>query len=210
LVKVPQRPEKSADDVVVNGADPESGRERVMRAAYDLFSRQGTRTVGVDAVIGEAGVAKMTLYRNFASKDDLILAFLERREALWTQGWVQTESQRRGDTPAQRLLAIFEIFGEWFARPDFEGCSFVTTLLEVTDRDSPVRQASVQHLANIRSYLRVLAAEASVQNPDSFARQWHILMKGSIIAAAEGDTQAAARARELGILLLGHHGIATS
>ncbi len=201
------KPEKSADDVVVDSADRESGRERVMRAAYGLFSRQGTRTVGVDAVIGEAGVAKMTLYRNFASKDDLILAFLERREVLWTHGWVQAESRRRGDTPAQRLLAIFEIFGEWFARPDFEGCSFVTTLLEVTDRGSAVRQASVQHLANIRSYLQELAAEAGAADPDSFARQWHILMKGSIIAAAEGDTHAAARARELGILLLDHHGI---
>ena len=218
------KPEESADEavvvvhdpadpesgriVVVDPADPESGRERVMRAAYDLFSRQGTRTVGVDAVIGEAGVAKMTLYRNFASKDDLILAFLERREALWTHGWVRAESQRRGDTPAQRLLAIFEIFGEWFAQPDFEGCSFITTLLEVTARDSPVRNASVVHLANIRGYLCELATEAGVEDSDSFARQWHILMKGSIVAAAEGDIHAASRARELGMLLLDHHGIA--
>jgi AcrR family transcriptional regulator len=224
LVIVLPKPEESADEavvvvhdpadpesgrvVVVDPADPESGRERVMRAAYDLFSRQGTRTVGVDAVIGEAGVAKMTLYRNFASKDELILAFLERREALWTHGWVRAESQRRGHTPAQRLLAIFEIFGEWFAQSDFEGCSFITTLLEVTARDSPVRNASVMHLANIRGYLCELAAEAGVEDPDSFARQWHILMKGSIVAAAEGDIHAATRARELGMLLLDHHGIA--
>ncbi|MGH3874150.1 MAG: TetR/AcrR family transcriptional regulator [Pseudonocardiaceae bacterium] len=207
---VRQRPEKPADEIGADGADPGSGRERVMRAAYELFSRHGTRAVGVDAVIGAAGVAKMTLYRNFASKDNLILAFLERREVRWTHGWVRAESRRRGATPAQRLLAIFEIFGEWFARPDFEGCSFVTTLLEVADQDSPVRQASVRHLANIRAYLCELAAEAGVADPDSFARQWHILMKGSIVAAAEGDTQAAARARELGILLLSHHGIATS
>ncbi|MDQ3905696.1 MAG: TetR/AcrR family transcriptional regulator [Actinomycetota bacterium] len=199
---------ESADVVTVVNGDAESGRERVMRAAYDLFSQFGTRTVGVDAVIGEAGVAKMTLYRNFASKDDLILAFLERREAQWVQGWVRAESQRRGETPAERLLAIFELFGEWFARPDFEGCSFVTTLLEVTDRDSAVRQACVKHLANIRSYLCELATEAGVADPDAFARQWHILMKGSIISAAEGDTQAAARARELGVLLLKEHGIA--
>jgi len=179
-----------------------------MRAAYDLFSRLGTRTVGVDAVIGEAGVAKMTLYRNFASKDDLILAFLERREKNWSQSWVQAESQRRGETPAQRLLAIFELFDEWFARPDFEGCSFVNTLLEVTNPDSPVRQASIKHLANIRSFLCQLAAEAGMADPDAFARKWHILMNGSLIAAAEGDTQAAARARELGVLLLKEHGIA--
>ena len=201
---------KGTKNVAVSNADAESGRERVVRAAYTLFSRQGTRAVGVDAVIGEAGVAKMTLYRNFASKNDLILAFLERRENLWTHGWVQAESSRRGGTPAQRLLAIFEIFGEWFARPDFEGCPFVTTLLEVTDRDSPVRQASIQHLANIRSYLHELAVAAGIEQPDPFVRQWHILMKGSIIAATEGDTDAAARARELGVLLLAHHGIATS
>ena len=206
---VPQLPEKSADEVIVVSVDPESGRERVMRAAYDLFSRRGTRTVGVDAVISEAGVAKMTLYRNFASKNDLILAFLERRETLWTVGWVRAECQRRGDTPVQRLLAIFEIFGEWFARPDFEGCSFITTLLEVTNRDSAIRQASVLHLANIRSYLCELATQAGVADPDSFARQWHILMKGSIIAGAEGDIQAAARAAELGILLLNKHGLTT-
>ena len=94
---VTEIPDKSAGEVVVVSVDPESGRERVMRAAYELFSRQGTRTVGVDAVISEAGVAKMTLYRNFASKDDLILAFLERRETLWTMGWVRAESQRRGE-----------------------------------------------------------------------------------------------------------------
>jgi AcrR family transcriptional regulator len=205
---VTEIPDKSAGEVVAVSVDPESGRERVMRAAYELFSRQGTRTVGVDAVISEAGVAKMTLYRNFASKDDLILAFLERRETLWTMGWVRAESQRRGDTPVQRLLAIFEIFGEWFARPDFEGCSFITTLLEVTNRDSAVRQASVLHLANIRGYLCELATQAGVADPDAFARQWHILMKGSIVAGAEGDTQAAARARELGILLLNKHGLA--
>ncbi len=199
----------NADDVALRSAETGSGRERVVRAAYDLFSRQGTRAVGVDAVIGAAGVAKMTLYRNFASKDELILAFLRRREQLWTHEWVRAESWRRGDTPARRLLAIFEIFGEWFARPDFEGCSFVTTLLEVTDLQSPVRQASIQHLANIRSYVRDLAAAAGAE-PDAFARQWHILMKGSIIAAAEGDTHAATRARELGVLLLAHHKIATS
>ncbi|MGQ0777227.1 MAG: TetR/AcrR family transcriptional regulator [Pseudonocardiales bacterium] len=85
---------EGAENVAVSSA--QSGRERVLGAAYNLFSCQGTRAVGVDAVIGEAGVAKMTLYRNFASKNDLILAFLERRENLWTHGWVQAESWRRG------------------------------------------------------------------------------------------------------------------
>jgi AcrR family transcriptional regulator len=184
-----------------------SGRERIERAAYGLFSRRGVRAVGVDTVISEASVAKMTLYRNFDSKDDLVLAFLRRREELWTKRWVRAEATRRGETPQRRLLAIFEIFDEWFREPGFEGCAFITTMLEFADRSSPVRQASVSHLAEIRTFLRELAAAAGAPDPDGFARQWHILMKGSIIAAGEGDTEAALRARELGELLLRERGM---
>ncbi|WP_028926709.1 TetR/AcrR family transcriptional regulator [Pseudonocardia acaciae] len=187
--------------------DEASGRERVEHAAYRLFSRRGVRGVGVDTVISEARVAKMTLYRNFASKDDLVLAFLMRREELWTRGWLCAESTRRGSTPRERLLAIFDIFDEWFRDPEFEGCAFVTTMLEFTERSSPVRQASVAHLAEVRGYVRGLAAEAGVADPDAFSRQWHLLMNGSIIAAAEGDADAAVRARDLALLLLRCHGI---
>jgi AcrR family transcriptional regulator len=186
----------------------ESGRDRIGRAAYELFSRDGTRTVGVDAVIAHAGTAKMTLYRNFGSKDDLILDFLKRREQLWTREWLQTEAEHRGCTPQDRLLAIFDVFGEWFASPDFDGCAFLTTMIEVKDPTNPVHVASVEHLATIRSIIRGLAAEAGIPGPDDFARQWHILMKGSIMAAHEGDAKAAARARELGVLLLRSHGLA--
>lgn len=185
---------------------PDSGRERLSRAAYELFSREGVKSVGVDAVIARAGTAKMTLYRNFPSKDDLILDFLHRREQLWTREWLETESSRRGETPRDQLLAIFDVFSEWFSQPDFEGCSFLTTMIEINDREHPVHQAAVVHLANIRDYIKGLAAEAGIRDADSFARKWHILMKGSIMAAHEGDAAAAARARELGELLLAQHG----
>ena len=189
---------------------PDTGRERLIQAGYDLFSQHGTQTIGVDAVVAEAGVAKMTLYRNFASKDELILAVLERREERWTYGWVREGSASRSNTPAQQLLTIFDLFDEWFQRNDFEGCTFVTTMLEISDPASPVRQASVAHLKNIRTILFDLATTAGVSDPTSFASQWHLLMKGSLVARAEGDKQAAARARELGVLLLEHHGISTS
>jgi len=184
----------------------ESGRERVSRAAYELFSRDGLRAVGVDAVIARAGTAKMTLYRNFPSKDDLILDFLRRREQLWTREWLEAESRRRGETPRQQLLAIFDVFSEWFSKPDFEGCAFLTTIVEINDPEHPVHQAAVGHLANIRSYIAELAAAAGIADTDGFARKWHILMKGSIMAAHEGDTAAAARAREIGELLLRDYG----
>lgn len=188
-------------------ADRVSGSERIRRAAYDLLSQHGVRAVGVDAVVARAGTAKMTLYRNFPSKDDLILDFLSRRERAWTEQWLVHESSRRGHLPQERLLALFDLFGEWFARPDFEGCVFLTTMLEVNDPEDTVFQAAVGHLARIRDYLRELAEEAGAPDPLLLARQWHILMKGSIMAAHEGDLQAAAAAREMGVMLLRAQGL---
>jgi AcrR family transcriptional regulator len=195
---------------VPRGSSPDSGSERIGRAAYELFCRHGIRDVGVDSVVAAAGTAKATLYRNFPSKDDLILDFLARRERLWTEEWLEYESRQRGRRPQDQLLAIFDLFGEWFARQDFEGCVFLTTMLETNDVDSTVFRASVEHLARIRSYLQDLAEEAGVAAPERLARQWHILMKGSIMAAHEGDAAAAEAAREMGVLLLTSHGIDAS
>jgi AcrR family transcriptional regulator len=178
------------------------GRERVLEAAYDLFSRGGVSSVGVDAVVAEAGVAKMTLYRHFASKEDLALAFLELREERWTHAWLRAEIERRASDPRERLLAIFDVFGEWFERDDFEGCAFVSILLQLTDPTDEIRAAAIRYLANIRTLVAELAEEAGIEDTDGFARKWHILMKGSIVSATEGDRDAAARARQLGALLL--------
>ena len=182
-----------------------SARERILETAYDLFSRRGIRAVGVDEVIDRAAVAKATLYRHFPSKDDLVLAFLERRERRWTRDWVEAEARRRGETPEEQLLAIFDAFDEWFRRDDFEGCSFVNVLLEVADREHPVGRASAEHLETIRSIVRTLAEEAGLRDPHAFALSWHILMKGSIVQAAEGDREAAQRAKALGRLLIEQH-----
>jgi AcrR family transcriptional regulator len=184
-----------------------SARQRILDAAYELFSRRGIQAVGVDTVIAEANVAKATLYRNFASKEELVLAFLSDREDRWTYGWVRDQVRLRGGTPGEQLLRIFEIFGEWFEDPDFEGCAFINILLEVPAPGASSHIACVRHLENIRAFLRELAGEAGIKDTDAFARQWHILMKGSIVAAGEGDTQAAERAREIGMLLLDRHGV---
>jgi AcrR family transcriptional regulator len=177
-------------------------RERILQAAYDLFSRRGIRAVGIDAIIERSGVARMTLYRHFASKDALVLAFLERREERWIKGWLQREVEQRTLAPGERLLAIFDVFDEWFQRADFEGCSFINVLLEIADPEHALHLASTDYLGRIRAYAERLATEAGVADPEAFARQWHILMKGSIVAAGEGDREAARRAREIGVLLL--------
>ena len=196
--------ESAADSVA------RSGRDRILDAAYPLFSRSGIRAVGVDKIVDAAGVAKMTLYRNFPSKDELAVAFLAMREERWTRAWLWEEVSRRADEPGDRLLAIFDVFGEWFEREDFEGCSFINVLLEQDDLEDPVRAATVKHLANIRELIQELARDAGIEDPDAFSRQWHILMKGSIVAAGEGDRLAARRARELGTLLLERLGVPVS
>jgi AcrR family transcriptional regulator len=179
------------------GAVASPARQRILDSAYDLFSRRGIRAVGIDEVIERATVAKATLYRHFPSKDDLVLAFLRKREELWTHGWVEQEARRRGDTPAESLLAIFDLFDEWFHRDDFEGCSFVNVLLETADLDHRVGAASALHLANIRDVLKRLATEAGLRDVDEFALSFHILMKGSIVQAGEGDRDAAKRAQAM-------------
>ena len=183
-----------------------SARERILETAYELFSRHGIRAVGIDRIISESGVAKMSLYRNFRSKDELVIAFLAEREQRWTRDWLQAEAERRGEGGAERLLAIFDVFDEWFAQPDFEGCSFINVMLEFSEADHPVRCASAKHLATIRGCVREFAEQAGVKDPEELASQWHILMKGSIVAAGEGDREAAKRARRLGELLLAREG----
>jgi len=179
-----------------------SARERILDTAYDLFSRHGVRAVGVDRIIATSGVAKMSLYRHFNSKDELVLAFLRERERRWTMEWLHAEVTARAGDGAGRMLAIFDVFDEWFRQPDFEGCSFINVLLEFTDLEHPVRVASAEHLSTIRGLVREFAEDAGADDPDDVARQWHILMKGSIVAAGEGDPDAARRARRLGELLL--------
>jgi AcrR family transcriptional regulator len=186
---------------------PASARERIDQTAYELFSRHGIRAVGIDTVVAHSGVAKMTLYRHYASKDKLALAFLRRREELWTRTWLQAEVERRAQVPEERLLAVFDVFDRWFRRSDFEGCSFAKALLEQSDPRHPVRKAAEAHIATSRAFLRRLAEDAGVRNPDRFARQWQILMMGSIIAAYAGDLNAARRAREVGMLLLAREGV---
>jgi len=178
-----------------------SARERILDAAYELFSRRGIQAVGVNEVTERAGVATATLYRHFPSKDKLVLAFLNLREQRWTKDFVEAGAMRRGPNPEERLLAIFDVLDEWFHRDDFEAGSFMKVLLELGP-EHPAGGASVWHLEQIRSIVRRLAEEAGLRDTDSFARSWHILMEGSIVVATEGDTRAAQRGKSMARLLI--------
>lgn len=169
-----------------------------------MFSKRAVRDVGVDELISRSGVAIATFYRQFASKNDLVIAFLQRREDIWTLGLIETEARKRGMTPEERLLAIFDVFDDWFRRDDYEACPFVNILLEMGP-GHPLSRASIGHLEKIRDMVQRLAEEAGLRDTATLARSWHILMKGSIVSAAEGDRDAAVLARHMARCLLDRH-----
>jgi AcrR family transcriptional regulator len=178
-------------------------REKVLAAAYELFSRNGTRGVGVDTIVQRSGVAKMSLYRHFRSKQDLVTAFMLRREAKWTIEWLRGEVESRPGGAEQQLLAVFDVFDEWFRSKRFDGCSFINVLLEYQPGEK-LHTTAAMHLATIRSFLQKLAKDAGLADPERFAAVWHIFMKGSIVAACEGSREAALQAREAAATVLKH------
>ena len=170
-------------------------RERLVTAAYALFTERGIGRSGVDLIANKANCAKASLYSIFGSKNQLAIAVLQRREELWTRNWLEAEIKQRASEPQEQLLAIFDLFDEWFRRKDFEGCPFIKLMLESRAEDD-VRTAATKHLANVRSIIAEVAGQARLKDPKTFAEIWHILMKGAIVAAEEGDQNAALNAQK--------------
>ncbi|MEN2742026.1 TetR/AcrR family transcriptional regulator [Microbacterium sp. X-17] len=178
--------------------------ERIVSAAYGLFAHRAVHEVTREQVLAASGVTAEELDSEFASLDALAEACLRRREREWTIGLVRAGVQERSDRPEEQLLAIFDVFDEWFHRSDYEACMFVNVLLEM-GKDHPLGRASVEHLTYIRGLVSGLAAEAGLAEPEEFAYSWHILMKGAIINAVEGDGAAARRAQAMGRALIAQH-----
>lgn len=181
-----------------------STRDRILVAAYDLFTRNGIRAVTDAQIAIKAGTTTDQLYQHFPSLDELVIAVMVRRERLWTFELIDEQSRARGRTPEAQLLAIFDVFEEWFAAADFNACMFINVLLEM-GAAHPLGQAGIEHLQRIRDIVRARAERAQLTDVEDFTRSFHLLMKGSIIAAAEGDHQAAARAKRMARALLEAH-----
>jgi AcrR family transcriptional regulator len=182
-------------------------RERILHAAYELFCRHGVASTGIDRIVAEAGVAKMTLYRHFPSKDALATAVIELRAELFTHRWLAYEIERRATTPAAGLLAIFDLFDEWFHRDGFESCLFIKCLFETAGEGGPVSEAAGRELEAIRALLRRLAGDAGARDPTALAYELQVLMSGAIVLATDGDADAARRARAVAELILRREGL---
>jgi AcrR family transcriptional regulator len=177
-----------------------SARDRLLAAANELFYNEGVHTVGIDRIIEQAGVAKASLYNTFGSKDELVRAYLETRQASVVQRI--TQAVDRYDTPRERLLAVFEGQGELFTDTDYRGCAFTRASAESHPGDV-AEQATEAYRHWVRALLTELATKAGAPEPGVLARQLHLLYDGSGQSARlDHDPGAACTARAAAATLL--------
>ena len=155
-------------------------RDRILATASRLFYQDGLRATGIDRIIAESGVAKMSFYRHFPSKADLVRAFLEARHRAWMT-WFADAVERRIES--QGLAALAGALGEWFAQPDFRGCAFINTVAE-TGRDFPL---AVEHKRELASFVEALARRLLLPSPERLSAKAMIIIEGSIVRAQMGE-----------------------
>lgn len=158
-----------------------SASERILETAGKLFYRDGYHAVGVDTVVAEAGVAKMSLYRHFPSKDHLIAAYLERaNEEFWE--WLEG-AVAKIDDPELRLVGMFEAIEQLATDPKCLGCTFQGTAAEFPDRDHLGHEVAIAHKRKVRQRFADLARNAGLDDHDRLADQLLLLMDGAWVAA---------------------------
>lgn len=184
-------------------ANPTAVRDRLLTAARELFYAQGVHAVGVNEIAARAGASKLSLYRYFPAKDDLVAAMLaEHSDRI--HAWLVRNTT---DAPAgaDRVLSVFDLLIEWFAQPGYRGCAVVNT---VTDTRAEPRVAEIarRHLLRYRELLETRVREAGGREPRALARQLLLLIEGaSVVTAIDGDAQAGRAARRAARDLLSAH-----
>ena len=153
-------------------------RERILETAAEMFYRDGIRAVGIDAIIARSGVAKMSLYRHFSSKDALVAAWLEDRNAFFWRRWDRAEASR-GDDPRSRLEGILDMIAATVSQRQWRGCPFLNTGTEFPEPDHPARGIILANKQAVRVRLRTLAAAAGARDPDVLAQQLQLLIDGA-------------------------------
>ena len=153
-------------------------RERILETAAEMFYRDGIRAVGIDAIIARSGVAKMSLYRHFSSKDALVAAWLEDRNAFFWRRWDRAEAAR-GDDPRSRLEGILDMIASTVSQRQWRGCPFLNTGTEFPEPDHPARGIILANKQAVRVRLRTLAAAAGARDPDVLAQQLQLLIDGA-------------------------------
>jgi AcrR family transcriptional regulator len=160
---------------------PRTGaRDRILETALRLFYMDGVRATGIDKIIAESGVAKMSFYRHFPSKNDLIAEYLRSRSETWLT-WFKSTVEKKLQATDSGLEVIAEPLRQWFAEPSFRGCPFINALAESPSPDPQIRQVILNHKTSLEQWIADLAARLDYAAPRQTASAIMILMDGAII-----------------------------
>lgn len=178
-------------------------RDHLVETAWRLFYRDGYHAVGIDTILAEAGVAKMTLYNHFASKEELIIAVLETRHAQFS-GSMNEAIELAGAAPMKRLLAVFDWLENWIEGESFNGCAFIRAVVEFPAADEKPHQVAAAHKNAVVDRLVELCREAGVRDAATVGRQLALLLEGAIVTAHTfGPKRVAKDTREAARRLIG-------
>ena len=177
-------------------------REHLLDTALSLFRTDGFHATGIDKILATAGVAKMTLYNHFRSKDELILAAPRRRDESFRNSFMR-DVERRATKPRGRLLALFDALGHWLASDGVAGCMFINAAAEFSGIADPIQGAAAEHKRLVAGYLAGLAEEAGAKDPERLAFELSLLLDGAIVCAHVCSvSDAAARAQAAAEVLI--------
>ena len=183
-----------------SGSTPK--RDLLLDTAAELFYRGGYHAVGIDTILAEAGLAKMTLYHHFSSKEELIVAVIERRGRIIGEA-IAAAIEAAGPSPRKQLLALFDWHERWFNSKDFNGCAFIRAVGEYPDVESPIHQAVIKGKQAARDRLEALLIKMEANDPERLAIQLHLLLEGAIVGAHTfGDSGVIKQAREAALILV--------
>jgi AcrR family transcriptional regulator len=166
-----------------SGAEPPDVRQRILDTASALFYERGVRAVGVDLVVADSGVAKTSLYRHFRTKDDLIVAFLEREDVEFWAQWDEVAARHAGD-PAGEIEAHMRWIGKRLARANYRGCPQINVAAEFAEADHPAREVARRHMQAMRKRLAELARGLGAARPNELAAQLGVLVNGAFVSAS--------------------------
>jgi AcrR family transcriptional regulator len=170
-------------------------REHILDVASGLFYKHGVRNVGIDRIIGESGIARMTLYNHFKSKDLLIEEYLRRASSRWMK-WYAGKIERASENPRERILAAFSVLDGWFRSRDFRGCSVTNAMVELADDAHPAAAVKDEYHESLRRLFGGLVSDAGVDGSDELVEELIVVLRGAMISAlVDGPQGVAARAR---------------
>lgn len=181
--------------------DQADATTRLLDAAEMLFYQRGVQAVGMDEIRTASGVALKRLYQCFPSKEQLVVAYLRRRDRRWRESLARFVEERHG--PAERVVAVFDWLHEWFCEPGFRGCAFVNSFGELGATSCAIAEIVREHKDALKDYLARLVEQVPVDDPAMVANQLLMLLDGAITSAAiTGDPIAARHARTAAAALI--------